>query len=1091
MLFIPLIIVALLSSEPLKGQTQGDLDKAVHLFDNGKFTEAQDVLNSLIARLDQYGWNNLNFTGKYLLMSSLYIRGAVLNRVADNKQALIDLDRGLELLESCDKNRDYRYDNADYIRDLYSALYGKRAQVYLTMKRFDETIADCKRAGVSSNHVLAKAYQGKGSTILSAGNANEAIAFLESAAALDSTDATTYGVMANAYSVIGKEAYEVDYLTKAYKLDHSINIPDIKKRSLVLYKVGETDKAASLCENWLGKHPVDSEICRLLVRINIETGNYDRGFKNASKLLKLVSDKDLLSLRAICAISLGNDTQAIADYKTALVQFPRDTSLLNALSQTYYRRGELDSSKAYLEASQLVTPLRSDLEELLMAIYRTQYKDENLILVLSLFVSFIAIGPTWKVGLYFSLKSSKSRQKVDQRDFKSIAERFPANDRQLESHAKFIEELLTLSILSEDAALISRSDLEDLRRTASDRFLRLAVLGEFDAGKTSLINAILGEEIFVSSILPTTATICEISYGPKPKAVVFMDDGTSHSVDMDQVNEFIQESKKTDDVARVLVELPNALLQQGLIIYDTPGVNVLQTRHASLAQSALFECNAALFVEDMSRPGHKESQDLLRQISERIPKTVFVLNKMDLVDADEQQETRDYYAEWLKTKLGIASPEIFYFSARAELRNLTKGIDPSDLFVRFRERLWLLLRTDKDLVLLDRLLLSLGTTYARLSDRIRDERAFLIKELGRLSKTKIPDPQETRTLVFNKANEIADRMLETGEPSLRKFALKQLEMTLQGICSVIMSAEGRSLFKPATQVLEKEVLPWAKASTLQVAQTIDNHIKEFFTEVQNECVQSILNDFRADYSAIADLEKLNYYSKRFWGMIYIFSLSIFGSYFLASFVLFPDFEFSYVLLGGLMLAAAGLGWLTYHVQYTRKVRLETKAGTFSTFYDNSGVGFAKLEHTGYQTTTKSTAYATAAGWMLGGPIGGVIGGVAGAIIGSIFGKGPDVVKKEMVTLFSGGYESLKEEALRIDLQAKNRLLKQENGRLLDAIILKYQGVLDYFLDLDRNQKKYLDMKKYYLDSVLKNLSERRTHLEHRKQNLRLLLDKAA
>jgi hypothetical protein len=94
-------------------------------------------------------------------------------------------------------------------------------------------------------------------------------------------------------------------------------------------------------------------------------------------------------------------------------------------------------------------------------------------------------------------------------------------------------------------------------------------------------------------------------------------------------------------------------------------------------------------------------------------------------------------------------------------------------------------------------------------------------------------------------------------------------------------------------------------------------------------------------------------------------------------------------------------------------------------------------------------------------------------------------------LFSGGYESLKEEALRIDLQAKNRLLKQENGRLLDAIILKYQGVLDYFLDLDRNQKKYLDMKKYYLDSVLKNLSERRTHLEHRKQNLRLLLDKAA
>jgi small GTP-binding protein len=170
-----------------------------------------------------------------------------------------------------------------------------------------------------------------------------------------------------------------------------------------------------------------------------------------------------------------------------------------------------------------------------------------------------------------------------------------------------------------------------------DELFLLVVVGEFNAGKSAVINALLGERVLEEGVTPTTRRIQRIGYG---------------------------ESVAQEPGA---VTAPLELLRE-LNIVDTPGTNAIQRQHEALTREFLPRSDLVLFVTSADRPFTESERSFLADIRDWGKKIVFVVNKVDLLERlDEVERVRTFVAEGARDLLG-AAPPLFTVSARRALR---------------------------------------------------------------------------------------------------------------------------------------------------------------------------------------------------------------------------------------------------------------------------------------------------------------------------------------------------------------------------------------------------------------------------------------
>lgn len=145
----------------------------------------------------------------------------------------------------------------------------------------------------------------------------------------------------------------------------------------------------------------------------------------------------------------------------------------------------------------------------------------------------------------------------------------------------------TLDVLSNWEA--APADLEPLRRALQqlDELFLLVVVGEFNSGKSALINALLGEALLPQGPTPTTDRVCVLAYGEAGAP------------------EFVQ-----DDVR--LIRVPAELLRQ-LRIVDTPGTNAVLRRHEAIARDFVPRSDLVLLVTSADRPFTESGTSCLRR----------------------------------------------------------------------------------------------------------------------------------------------------------------------------------------------------------------------------------------------------------------------------------------------------------------------------------------------------------------------------------------------------------------------------------------------------------------------------------------------
>lgn len=216
-----------------------------------------------------------------------------------------------------------------------------------------------------------------------------------------------------------------------------------------------------------------------------------------------------------------------------------------------------------------------------------------------------------------------------------------------------------------------------IEKLKSDRF-NLVVVGEFNHGKTSFVNALLGTNALPVGVTPTTATIHCVRYGEKPEATLVRADGAKEEVAFESLAEFGvagnsgaegSDSSEEDPQAikRIDVAFPASFLKERLVLVDTPGVNDLSLQRADVTYNYIPRADAVLFVIDAGQP-LKESERVFLQeklIAQSRDKIVFVVTKADIWNEAEREEALDY----IRSELGklVAEPVVFAVSAERAL----------------------------------------------------------------------------------------------------------------------------------------------------------------------------------------------------------------------------------------------------------------------------------------------------------------------------------------------------------------------------------------------------------------------------------------
>ncbi|HEY7322451.1 MAG TPA: dynamin family protein [Candidatus Binatia bacterium] len=210
-------------------------------------------------------------------------------------------------------------------------------------------------------------------------------------------------------------------------------------------------------------------------------------------------------------------------------------------------------------------------------------------------------------------------------------------------------------------------------RLSANRF-HLAVLGQFKRGKSTLLNALLGEPLLPTGVVPLTSIPTFLLAGATRTVRVFFDDGREAdfaNLTRERASEVLcrhvtekENPRNKLGVARVEVEHSSALLSAGVVLIDTPGIGSTLRHNTEATLNFLPQCDAALFVVSADPPITEVEKEFLKAVQPRVAKICFVMNKVDYLNEDELQEAVKFFEGALK---GSGFPEqnsIFTVSAR-------------------------------------------------------------------------------------------------------------------------------------------------------------------------------------------------------------------------------------------------------------------------------------------------------------------------------------------------------------------------------------------------------------------------------------------
>ena len=227
-----------------------------------------------------------------------------------------------------------------------------------------------------------------------------------------------------------------------------------------------------------------------------------------------------------------------------------------------------------------------------------------------------------------------------------------------------------IRVLSEAAAIAERHRLPAEAAHALARKLKagafeVLVVGAFKRGKSTLNNALLGDEVLPSGVIPVTSVATRILHADTPGARVQFGDGRQADIPIAALADYVSEARNPDNakgVAAVEVRHPSRLLRSGVQFVDTPGIGSVHAHQTEAAYEALLRADAIVLVLAADPPFGEAEVTFLNDARAFAGKLFVVMNKVDRLTDAQRAEALRFTADVLATALGQPA-DLFPLSA--------------------------------------------------------------------------------------------------------------------------------------------------------------------------------------------------------------------------------------------------------------------------------------------------------------------------------------------------------------------------------------------------------------------------------------------
>ena len=282
---------------------------------------------------------------------------------------------------------------------------------------------------------------------------------------------------------------------------------------------------------------------------------------------------------------------------------------------------------------------------------------------------------------------------------------------------KVINSAIISSFLSEEKQGTLSKQLNRIKKRISDNKIYLGIVGEFSTGKSTLINSLIGKDFFVTNAIQgTTTTITKLEYGKKIGLKVVLTSGKTlrydcnkaeilklykpnvyehlsfwkkmimRSLDMLHLNtsdkyllEVFDDITTSDEISKTLDEVtvyyPSELLNNGIVIVDTPGTDSLTPSHAEITRRAIKEiCDIALVIIPATQP---LSQSLIDYVDDNLgdiaDKCIYFITKIELIRrAIERTHLLNGVVQRVTNYLNVENPKVIFAPSLLSLEE--KGV---------------------------------------------------------------------------------------------------------------------------------------------------------------------------------------------------------------------------------------------------------------------------------------------------------------------------------------------------------------------------------------------------------------------------------